>query len=152
MALATGIIAIWSGALVDIPAGWVLCNGANGTPDLRSSFIQGAAVGANPGTTGGSNTHGHDAHPIQTHSGFAVTDHAALAHSGGLPDTHGFTSFKNVASVVGYSYNHTLTSNSATHAPVTHTVSAQASDHAAQAHVDANNEPAYYVCAFIMKT
>ena len=33
--------------------GWVLCNGANGTPDLRDRFVVGAANGADPGATGG---------------------------------------------------------------------------------------------------
>lgn len=36
------MIVIWSGAIVDIPAGWALCDGNNGTPDLRNKFIIGA--------------------------------------------------------------------------------------------------------------
>lgn len=37
-----GIIAAWSGAIADIPSGWQLCDGTNGTPDLRDKFIIGA--------------------------------------------------------------------------------------------------------------
>lgn len=37
-----GIIAIWSGAIGDIPAGWHLCDGTAGTQDLRDMFIVGA--------------------------------------------------------------------------------------------------------------
>lgn len=37
-----GMIAMWSGAASAIPSGWVLCNGQNNTPDLRSRFIVGA--------------------------------------------------------------------------------------------------------------
>lgn len=39
----SGIIAMWSGAIAEIPKGWALCNGdpANKTPDLRSKFIVG---------------------------------------------------------------------------------------------------------------
>lgn len=37
-----GIVCLWSGAIVDIPAGWQLCDGTNGTPDLRDKFIIGA--------------------------------------------------------------------------------------------------------------
>lgn len=37
-----GVIAMWSGAIADIPAGWYLCDGNNGTPDLRDRFIVGA--------------------------------------------------------------------------------------------------------------
>ncbi len=37
-----GVIAMWTGAIVDIPFGWVICDGANGTPDLRDKFVVGA--------------------------------------------------------------------------------------------------------------
>ena len=50
---------IWMGAEADIPAGWHLCNGEDGTRDLRNLFVVGAgdiyAVGAN----GGNLTHNH---------------------------------------------------------------------------------------------
>lgn len=37
-----GKISMWSGTIATIPGGHVLCNGANGTPDLRDRFIVGA--------------------------------------------------------------------------------------------------------------
>jgi hypothetical protein len=37
-----GVIVMWSGAIANIPSGWVLCDGTNGTPDLRDRFIVGA--------------------------------------------------------------------------------------------------------------
>ena len=43
----SGTIAIWRGSVATIPDGWVLCNGANGTPDLRSRFVYGAGGDAN---------------------------------------------------------------------------------------------------------
>ena len=36
-----GVIVAWSGAAKDIPAGWALCDGGNGRPDLRGRFIAG---------------------------------------------------------------------------------------------------------------
>lgn len=39
-----GFIFMWSGAEVDIPAPFILCNGANGTPDLRERFILGKST------------------------------------------------------------------------------------------------------------
>jgi microcystin-dependent protein len=42
-----GIIAMWSGTASTIPGGWALCDGSNGTPDLRSRFIVGAGQGTN---------------------------------------------------------------------------------------------------------
>lgn len=50
-----GIIAMWSGSIASIPAGWTLCDGTAGTPDLRNLFIMGAGSVA-PGTTGGTNS------------------------------------------------------------------------------------------------
>lgn len=54
-----GIITAWSGAIVDIPSGFALCDGNNGTPDLRDKFIIGSGSTYNPGDSGGSNTHFH---------------------------------------------------------------------------------------------
>jgi len=50
----SGLIAIWSGSTGSIPSGWTLCNGTNGTPDLRNSFIIGAGSTYAVGATGGS--------------------------------------------------------------------------------------------------
>ena len=38
----SGVIVMWSGNIANIPAGWALCDGTNGTPDLRDRFIVGA--------------------------------------------------------------------------------------------------------------
>jgi hypothetical protein len=38
----SGVIVMWSGSIASIPTGWLLCNGANSTPDLRDRFIIGA--------------------------------------------------------------------------------------------------------------
>ena len=48
-----GVIVMWSGKTEDIPAYWVLCDGNNGTPDLRDRFILGAGHTYLPGNTGG---------------------------------------------------------------------------------------------------
>ena len=41
-AFTTGMIMLWSGSIGSIPAGWYLCDGTNGTPNLKDSFIVGA--------------------------------------------------------------------------------------------------------------
>lgn len=46
-----GGIVMWSGARV--PDGWALCDGTNGTPDLRGRFIVGTGPGYARGSTGG---------------------------------------------------------------------------------------------------
>lgn len=52
----SGAIVMWSGSVNAIPAGWMLCNGSNGTPDLRNRFIVGAGNSYGVGDTGGSET------------------------------------------------------------------------------------------------
>jgi hypothetical protein len=50
----SGVIAIWSQSIATIPSGWVICDGNNGTPDLRDSFVFGAGNGQAVNATGGS--------------------------------------------------------------------------------------------------
>lgn len=48
-----GLISMWSGSISNLPKGWVLCNGQNGTPDLRDRFVVGAGNKYGIGNTGG---------------------------------------------------------------------------------------------------
>jgi hypothetical protein len=50
----TGLISLWYGSVATIPTGWALCNGTNGTPDLRDRFVVGAGASYAVGATGGS--------------------------------------------------------------------------------------------------
>ncbi len=52
-----GGIIIWSGSANNIPTGWVLCDGNNGTPNLTNRFVLGAGNNYNVGVTGGEATH-----------------------------------------------------------------------------------------------
>ena len=54
-AFVTGMIILWYGDTSNIPGGWVLCNGQNGTPDLRNRFVIGAGDNFSAGDTGGNN-------------------------------------------------------------------------------------------------
>lgn len=83
-----GVIAMWSGTIASIPANWILCDGQNGTPDLRDKFIKGAAPATQPGAVGGALTHAHANHPTLVHAGAAVADHPALAHAGAAVANH----------------------------------------------------------------
>jgi hypothetical protein len=64
---------------VTAPSGWALCNGSNGTPDLRDKFVIGAGLNYAYGTTGGSaNTvlpvHTHNA--VSTFTGYRMGTHS----------------------------------------------------------------------------
>jgi hypothetical protein len=63
--LPVGMIAMWSGAVNTIPAHWALCDGTNGTPDLRGGFVVGAGGDYAVTARGGSAdavvvAHGHE--------------------------------------------------------------------------------------------
>ena len=49
------VILPYAGAIADVPRGWFLCNGLNGTPDLTDSFILGGTE-AQLGQVGGTQT------------------------------------------------------------------------------------------------
>lgn len=51
-----GSIVMWSGAIGTIPAGWQLCDGSGGTPDLRDRFLVGAGSSYSVAATGGAAT------------------------------------------------------------------------------------------------
>ncbi|UCH62330.1 MAG: hypothetical protein JSU77_11055 [Fidelibacterota bacterium] len=53
----SGVIVMWSGSLANIPSAWALCDGTNGTPDLRDRFVVGAGSGYGVGATGGEASH-----------------------------------------------------------------------------------------------
>ncbi len=59
-AIPINTIAIWHSSIATIPAGWALCDGNSGTPDLRDQFIIGAGDSFAPNDSGGSQNHTHD--------------------------------------------------------------------------------------------
>ena len=63
-----GIISPWSGNFSSIPAGWSVCNGENGTPDLRDRFVVGAGDSYSLGETGGQNAVSLSENQIPSHS------------------------------------------------------------------------------------
>jgi microcystin-dependent protein len=72
--LPMGMIVMWGGATANIPTGWQLCNGSNGTPDLRGQFIVGAGGSYSVGATGGSSSVSLSSANLPGHThGFTVT-------------------------------------------------------------------------------
>lgn len=73
-----GGIIMWSGSIESIPSGWLLCNGMDGTPDLRHRFIVGSGPSYAVGAIGGTAdavvvTHSHaPGIPPTTGGGFSI--------------------------------------------------------------------------------
>jgi hypothetical protein len=88
----SGGIILWSGSIGSIPAGYVLCNGNNSTPDLRDRFIVGAGSTYAVDATGGvadavvvSHTHTATSvvtDPGHTHNAYGHADNYAIPGGG----------------------------------------------------------------------
>lgn len=163
---------MWGGAVTAIPSGWLLCDGANGTPDLRSRFIKGAAAGSDPGATGGAATHTHadhsnhavtqpsahtevinHTHPI-TDPGHVHDEYRNSATTGGSDGWGAGDTSTNNATLTGYDTGSKVTGISVDDpsggvASIAH--SGAAVD-AHSAHDSPNSEPAYYALCFIQKS
>jgi len=65
-----GAIIMWSGSINNLPDGWALCDGTNGTPDLQDRFIVGAGNEYTISETGGEKEHvlSNDEMPAHTHT------------------------------------------------------------------------------------
>jgi len=83
-----GAITIWGGAIADMPAGFHLCDGTGGTPDLTDRFVIHADADAagtlNVGDSGGAKTHILSEAEMPTHS------HTLTAHNGGSSGNPGW--------------------------------------------------------------
>ncbi len=124
-AFTTGMIMMWSGAISNIPSGWVLCDGNNNTPDLRDRFIVGAGNSYAVAATGGAESvtltiaqMPNHSHPIQIRTG---RDDNNFSFNQG---------FSSDASNDGGTFNSNTEGGGQSH----------------------ENRPPYYALAFIMKT
>ena len=97
-AFVSGMIILWSGNTGNIPTGFVLCNGQNGTPDLRNRFVVGAGDVYNPGNTGGST----DA-TLVSHS-HTINNHTH-SFSGSDAHRHGYAFATADGTPIGNNYN-----------------------------------------------
>ena len=133
----SGLISLWYGAVGAVPSGWYLCDGTNGTPDLRDKFLVGAGNLYSVGATGGSAdaivvSHTHTATSIVTDPG----------HS------HSISSF----AIAGSSGSNTgVTSGSTTTGTSTTGITVATTNSTSGVSGTNANLPPYYALAYIMK-
>lgn len=141
-AFPSGGIIMWSGSIVSIPSGWYLCNGSNGTPDLRDRFIVGAGSTYSVAATGGSkdsivvaHTHSATTNTTGEHTHNYLMGSSVYANSGGNQTDYGDSNraIPTLTTTASGLHSHTVTVSST-----------------GSSGTDANLPP-YYALAFIMK-
>ena len=157
-----GGIIMWSGAISAIPTNFKLCNGNNGTPDLRNKFIVGATSdgsdttypGLQPGATGGDAdatlvSHSHTTNTIIEHQNVGNNTKSLQGNLGIDAFINGTGIFENTGANSNFidnaaAANHTNTvTMDARHRHGTDTQGESATN---------KNLPPYYALAYIMRT
>lgn len=160
----TGVIVMWSGSTSSVPTGWALCNGQNGTPDLRDRFIVGAGNSYSVGSKGGadsvtlttsqmpSHAHSLNVNSFNVKINFDSGVERASDKGTNISGTHNTIAEAGSGSQYGIrigstaSYDNGYAVSDLTHAStIDASISNSGSD---QSH---ENRPPYYALAFIMK-
>jgi hypothetical protein len=133
-----GGIIMWSGTIDQIPAGWALCDGNNGTPDLRDRFVVGSGSTYAKGATGGEAQH-------------TLAFNEMPSHNHGVTDPgHVHSYYMNLSDTVGSGYPASNDSQNA-YTKNTNSATTGISIQNAGGGQPHNNLPPYYALAYIMK-
>jgi len=138
MDLPIGSIIMWNKSLAEIPAGWHICDGNDGTPDLRGKYVVGISGDTDRVPTGNA-THAH------TNSS-TIADgahiHDVTGSIGGTVSKVGVSDIGSGNSGISKTHSHTVDldlPNSGTHQHTTSNTN------------PANNDPPYMQLYFIMR-
>lgn len=155
-----GLIMMWNGLIVDIPEKYHICDGTEGTPDLREKFVRGSPASTDPGDTGGSSSHDHDVGSGGVHSHSSVTTSGGHTHGSNYDGNHSH-SYNNVTCGTGSPYTYVMTSQSSDGSHSHESTSAgghsnhSIGDSDSHTHGTTNTtsdvEPPYYEILYIMK-
>jgi len=138
----TGMISLWYGSIGSVPLGWYLCDGTNGTPDLRDKFVVGAGSTYSVAATGGSTdaivvSHNHAATSV-------VTDPGHLHRSLNYGSASGGAGANGVVGQGGGTNYDSLTNTTGITVATTNVAAGVSGTNA--------NLPPYYALAYVMKS
>lgn len=151
-AVPPGIIVLWSGTLATIPRGWALCDGTNGTVDLRDVFVPGAGNGYAQQQMGGADSvnlaHIHNADGTLAAASAGAHAHTfAVTSSGGIGVQNASNSPANI-SVNTDTHTHSVSGSTSTDGAHTHDVTG---DTSSSLSATTENRPAFKAMYYIQK-
>lgn len=124
-----GVIIPYFNTLEKLPADWLLCDGKNGTPDLRNRFVIGAGRNYKFKSTGGEKTVTLDKNTIPNHSHKVFSHNPGFGCGSSVGMTAGFPSRDGWPNYESYVSNHNKDRKTEPH----------------------NNMPPYYSMFYIMR-
>jgi len=173
-----GGIILWAGALGTLPGNWEICDGNNGTPDLRNRFVLGAGDSYIVGNTGGAESvnlaHDHESSGAAGTSSTETNNHGHTVSGNtgaGLAHTHELVTDENKWLVQVYNndklpqeerdyfHKHTLTSDAeSSHVHSVPNANAANASHSHTIGFDGDElsgsqdiRPPYYALAYVMR-
>ena len=154
----SGVILLWYGTAGNIPTGWVLCDGSNGTPDLRDRFVVGASNSTGDSTYPGLSP---NCTPNALSSANAIVvshSHSFSATTGSDSHTHSYTS-ANYPTSSGPEQNQSGGPEDRTTFNVSKTTGSDSHSHSVSGTTGSQgssatnaNLPPYYALCYIMKS
>lgn len=153
-----GGIIIWSGAENMIPNNWHLCDGTNGTPDLRNRFVVGAGDNYEVEESGGNDNIVLQISNLPSHNHSASLNLSGLTTNSAGEHTHAVYTYQTTRMVssdqILGSYSYGLgTTNIPSSGAHTHTISGSGtvSINNTGSGEAFDNMPPYYALCYIMK-
>jgi len=147
-------IIMWSGAIDQIPEGWALCDGTNGTPNLRDRFVVGAGNTYSVGSYGGETQHVLTLNELPAHSHVVDPPAVNTSINGNHAHTVNARDAGTNGSIIGEDNGngtlHAVTTT--TNGSHSHSIDIQPfASQSVGGGLPHNNLPPYYALAFIMK-
>ncbi len=140
----SGVIWIWNGAAGAVPEGWALCDGSNGTPDLRGRFVLGCSDDYAQGSVGGEEEHKLVAAEMPSHSHVQrVTTSPTSTSSAAVTQYRRITGTQTTSTAYTYATGSTASASTGARTTVSTAASGSGNAH--------NNMPPYYALCYIMK-
>lgn len=144
------VIVSWAGDVANIPPGWILCDGNNGTPDMRGRFVSQTASGSDqPGSTLGLGSFTISTSQMPQHNHPTSSDTPG-SHQHGMNDFGNEFDYSADNSVSAIDNGQYRDGTKSTSGSGSHQHSAPSINNAGSGSLVDNN-PSYYEVAFLMK-